>query len=234
MLLAFTDESYSDAHYYQAALVIDEKDLWKLEVILDEARQYVQGFGVISSIEFHGNEIMSARKGWEPIAGNFRIKSSIFKFIFRRLARINATLIIQGVDVNRLKNRYKYPDSPHEITHKNLLDALDRYAESCNEKVWVISDQIHLQTRLQQLFSIYQIISTGGLFPRYLTNILEIEHVQSHQHSGIQIIDLCAFIFRRFDEHIEGSEKTRKEVIGMWELLGPLIDPKFHPRVWRP
>lgn len=234
MLFAFTDESYSDAHYYQAALVVDREMLSELDRIIEDARDYVKGFGIHKAIEFHGNEIMSARKGWEPLGKDFRKKSAIFKFIFRNIAQLPVVLLIQGVDVKRLKNRYRYPSPPHEITHRNLLDILDRYSESVGKKVCIVADQINIEERLSQLFNEYKSISTGGPFPRRLENIVQVEHVESHLHSGIQIVDLCAFLFRRFDEHQENHEKTRKEVEKMWGMLAPIIHKDYQPRVWRP
>ena len=234
MLFAFTDESYSDAHYYQAALVVDEAIIPELDLLIDDAREYITGFEIFSDVEFHGNEIMSARKGWELLGNDFRKKSAVFKFVIRGIARLPVVLLIQGVDVKRLKNRYSYPDSPHEITHRNLLDALDRYAESVHSKVCIISDNINSKERLDQLFNSYKITSTGGPFPRKLHNIIQAEHAESHLHSGIQLVDLCVFLFRRFDEHHEKSEKTRKEVVQMWEILQTNIHPHYPPRIWCP
>jgi hypothetical protein len=60
MLLAFTDESYSEYHYYQAAFIINESDLSLLDALIQEAGQYAMGFGIAAGVEFHGNAIMSA------------------------------------------------------------------------------------------------------------------------------------------------------------------------------
>jgi hypothetical protein len=234
MLLAFTDESYSENHYYQAAFIINESDLPLLSALIQDAGQYAMGFGIALGTEFHGNAIMSATKGWEPLGKNFKAKSAIFKNVLHRISALNAVLIIQGVDINQLRFRYSYPDSPHEITHKNLMDAIDRFAEHKGEKVRIYSDQIVTQKRLQILFSQYRVLSTGGYSPRYLREILSIEYVQSHLHPGIQIVDLCAFLYRRFDEHVENSDETRRQVVGMWKILAPLIHPYHSPRVWRP
>ncbi len=234
MLLAFTDESYSDAHYYQAAFVIDEKSLPALASLISEANTYAQGFGAQAGIEYHGHAIMSAVDGWEFLGNKFRMKSAIYKDVLKRIAQLDATLIIQGVDVKRLNNRYKYPHSPHEVTHKNLMDAVDKYAESKGEKVFIFSDQIDMQVRLEALFIKYQASSTGGWYPRYLANILSIQYVESHIHPGVQIVDLCIYLFRRFDEHIESNRRTRKVVEKMWEILAPIIHKDYQPRVWRP
>lgn len=234
MLLAFTDESYSGRRYYQSAFIVEADDLELLELLILEANQYAQGFGVPAGIEYHGHSIMSASKGWEVLGNGFGSKVAIYTDVLQRISRTRGTLIIQGVDINCLNNRYSYPQPPHEITHKNLLDTVDRYAESKNDSVIIYSDQTATEKRLNDLFLLYQIKSTGGPFPRYLRNIVKIEYVESHHHAGIQIADLCVFLFRRLDDHEEVNPKTRKAVEKMWQILNPRIHPNYLPRVWSP
>jgi len=205
-----------------------------LDLLILEANEYAQGFGISPGIEYHGHSIMSAAKGWEALAGNYGAKIAIYKDVLRRISRTRGTLIIQGVDIKLLKNRYSHPQPPHEITHKNLMDAIDRCAESMRDSVIIYSDQIETEERLNNLFTLYQLRSTGGPFPRLLTNIISVEYVESHQHSGIQIADLCVFLYRRMNDHQESNPKTAKEVQKMWQILKPRIHPNYVPRVWAP
>jgi hypothetical protein len=114
------------------------------------------------------------------------------------------------------------------------MDSIDRFAESVNETVTIFSDQIDTEVRLQKLFSQYRKYSTGGPYPRFLEKIASIEYVNSRDHAGIQIADLCAYIFRRLDDHVETNPKTANDVKKLWEILQPRIHPNFQPRVWRP
>lgn len=234
MLLAFTDESYSNRHYYQGAFIINEAHLSLLNNLIAETLEYVRGFGVLGEVELHGNSIMSASRGWEALNGNFGAKSAIYKYILRKISQLPGVLLIQGVNIELLNNRYKYPRAPHEITHRNLLDSIDKYSESVHQQALIFSDQITLQDDLYRDFQYYKIASTGGEWPRKLLHVTDVIYVESHLHPGIQIIDLCIFLFRRFDDHIEKNERTSREVEKMWKLLQPLIHPYFEPRIWRP
>jgi hypothetical protein len=234
MLIAFTDESYSSEMYFQGAFVIDSELLENLNQLILEASEYARGFGVEPGTEFHGHSIMSATKGWEPLGRNFHMKKAIYSHVLRRISNSGGTLIIEGVDITRLNQRYKYPRSPHEITHKGLLDKLDRFAESKGETIQIYSDSVNSEMRLAQLFTLYQIHSTSGLYPRYLKSIIQVQHVDSHLHSGIQIADLCIYLFRRFRDHNESQERTKRDVESMWNILTPTIDSNFQPRIWSP
>lgn len=234
MLIAFTDESYSSDRYYQAAFVIESEKIEDLNKLIAEAGLYAQGFGIKPGVEFHGHSIMSASRGWEPLRHKFNAKKAIYSHILRSIAATGGTLIIEGVDVRRLNERYSYPRPPHEVTHRNLLDKLDKFAEFKGQKLAIYSDRIHMEWRLEQLFTLYQIHSTSGYYPRYLKNILDVKYINSHEHSGIQVVDLCIFLYRRWSDHDESQVRTRREVVAMWEILKPTLNENFLPRVWVP
>lgn len=234
MLIAFTDESYSANMYFQGAFVVDSRDIENLNEVLLKASKYAQGFGIEPGVEFHGHSIMSAIKGWQPLERNFRAKKAIYSRALRLIADSGGTLIIEGVDINRLNERYKYPRHAHEITHKNLLDKLDKFAESRGERIQIFSDSVDFEFRLDQLFSVYQEHSTAGFYPRYLRSIIKVEHVDSHLHAGIQIADLCVYLYRRMRDHEESQIRTKRDVEQLWSLLTPAINSNFQPRVWIP
>lgn len=234
MLIAFTDESYSADRYFQGAFVISSQHLEILNETLAEAGEYARGFGIAPGTEFHGHSIMSATKGWEPLGRNFHMKKAIYSHALRGISKLGGTLIIEGVDIAQLNQRYKYPRSPHEITNKSLLDSLDRYAEANGESIEIYSDSVHSEIRLNQLFSMYQTHSTSGLYPRYLKSIVQVQHVDSQLHSGIQVADLCIYLYRRLKDHNELQARTRRDVQRMWKILTPTLDPHFQPRIWIP
>lgn len=234
MLIAFTDESYSSDRYYQAAFVIESEKIDELNTLIFQAGLYARGFGIEPGVEFHGHSIMNASRGWEPLGRNFSSKKAIYSHVLRRIATSGGTLLIEGVDVKRLNERYSSPQPPHEVTHKNLLDKLDKFADSKGQKIVIYSDRIHLEWRLEQLFNLYQTHSTAGYYPRFLKNILAVKYIDSHEHPGIQIVDLCIFLYRRWSDHSESQERTRRDVVAMWEILKPTLDVNFMPRVWVP
>jgi len=234
MLLAFTDESYSSRRYFQGALIVDSIHLDSLREALQLSAIYCEGFGIAQGVEFHGHSIMAASKGWEVLGSNYRQKIAIFREILSKVSNTQSTLLIQGVDIEGLRNRYKYPLHPHEVTNKNLMDAVDRFAEENSEEVIIYSDKITMENQLASLLSFYRHGTTGGQFPRKLERIRSVEHVDSHLHPGIQIVDLCIYIFRRLNDHKESNPRTASDVENLWKILEPLIKSKYPPRIWRP
>jgi hypothetical protein len=232
MLLAFTDESYSEDRYFQAAFVIHLDQLPEVEARMNEAKRYAMNFGVAYDTEFHGHRIMNHLDGWEPLEGKLKAKLDIYKVCLQKISEIEGVVIIRGVDFKAMTERYHTPNPPEEESHKHLLDALDRYAESLNEDLVIFSDEAPQQKRLGELFIEYKFTSTGGTYPRYLKRIAGVEYIDSRTHVGIQIADLIVYLYRRMEDHFKDNEYEKARVRKLWMIIEPCIHPWFNPRIW--
>ena len=87
MLIAFTDESYTNTRYLQAALIVREEDLGELERIVVEAKALARGFGVLGDIEMRGYSIMNAENGWSPLKNRFKTKKFCIAISFKKSHR---------------------------------------------------------------------------------------------------------------------------------------------------
>jgi hypothetical protein len=232
MLLAFTDESYSENRYFQAAYVIRVDQLQEVEARMTEAKIFAMKFGISFETEFHGHRIMNHLDGWEPLEGKLKAKLDIYKKCLRMIAEIDGVVIIRGVDFKAMTERYPTPYPPEEVSHKHLLDALDRYAESQNETLIIYSDEAPQQKRLGELFLQYKITSTGGSYPRYLKRIVRVEYIDSRAHVGIQIADLVVYLYRRMEDHFKDNEYEKARVRKLWKIVEPCIHPWYQPRIW--
>lgn len=232
MLLAFTDESYSENRYFQAAYVIRIDQLKEVEARMNEAKRYAMEFGVQFDTEFHGHRIMNHLDGWEPLKGKLKAKLGIYKMCLKKIAEIDGVVIIRGVDFQAMADKYSYPNPPEEESHKHLLDALDRYAESQNDLLVIYSDEAPQQKRLGELFLEYKVTSTGGTYPRLLKNIVRVEYIDSQSHVGIQIADLVVYIYRRMEDHFRDNEYERNRMQKLWQIIEPCIHSWYQPRIW--
>ncbi len=232
MLLAFTDESYSEDRYFQAAYVIRIDQLEIVEAQMNEAKSFATKFGVAPETEFHGHRIMNHLDGWEPLEGKLKAKLAVYKKCLRMIAAIDGVVIIRGVDFKAMTEKYLTPHPPEEESHKHLLDALDRYAESQNDVLVIYSDEAPQQKRLGELFLEYKITSTGGTYPRYLRNIVRVEYIDSRSHVGIQIADLIVYLYRRMEDHFKDHEYERSRVKKLWRIIEPCIHQSYQPRIW--
>lgn len=233
MLYAFIDESYTKDRYYVSAYVVDEDQLQAIKAALALARDYAQGFGIPPEAEFHGYEIMSGRGLWKPIRGQHRAATAIYRRALERIAAVpTGRLFIQGLDIPRLNARYRYPEPPHRIALRHVLEDVDRVATGRQEQVLVIEDEVPDQVAHLLRMDSYQRSSTGGVRPRTLSTIqMPITFGSSAQSPGLQAADLAVYLYRRMDAHVEAHEVTRAVVEDLWQVLRPL---KPVARRWDP
>jgi hypothetical protein len=132
-------------------------------------------------------------------------------------------MFIDGVDVARLNARYRYPDPPHRVTLRYLLEAVDRHAVRSGERVTVIADEVPDQEDHGRRAADYQMAGTGGYRSSKLATIdMPITFGASHESPGLQAADLLAYLFRRHDAHAETDPRAEKAVNELWDTLRPI------------
>jgi len=224
MLYAFIDESYTQDRYYQGAFVVPAESLDALALAIKTVGEYAEGFGVEPGAELHAHEIMSGKAGWKAIRGNPRSAIMIYKRALSVLASVpGAKMFIEGVDVARLNARYSYPEPPHRVTLRYLLECVDRYATKHAQEVTVVADEVQDQAAHALRAAAYQLDSTGGYRPSMLASVqMPITFAQSDQVPGLQAADLLVYLYRRLDAHVETNSRARAAVEQMWDLLRPI------------
>lgn len=233
MLYAFIDESYTAERYYVGAIIVREENLAHIRDALSDARGYAAGFGVATqNVEFHAHSIMSGRDGWEAVRGKARAAIAIYTDVITRIAGLPVRLIVEGVDIKRLNARYRYPQPPHAVALRHLLEQIDLFAESKGDVVTVIADEVQNHTQHVADAMRYQVDGTGGFRPRTLRQIqMPIYFGSSEDSPGVQCADLTVYLFRRLDAHTERHERTARQVQAMWDALRPI---RHHVRRWDP
>lgn len=211
--VAFSDESYSSKLYIQGAYVIDAESLLNIEQAFQEAHNYAAAFGIRDNVEFHGHSIMSSRKGWEILGNNIRAKIAIYRNILQHIASIPGNLVFQELEILTKNKSTVNSLDPHESTFTALLNQLNALGHSRGCSLTIYADHLTREKELLQLFYYYK--NDLGLLPF----ISDIEHVDSKLHQGIQIADLCSYIYRRFRENYEGDPRTRHAVENLWKII---------------
>lgn len=234
MLYAFTDESYNQWFYLQGALVVDKLNLASLEQLVQEVKEHARQLGVDTSTEIHGHSIMQGVHGWEALAGKVNMRLSIYKHLLHGLAKLKVTLLIQGVAIDSLSDQQRTGMNPHLITYRNILDAIEVFAQDSNKSVLIISDRISYEGKIRSLLTEYQLKSTKGNYHSYLERIIKVEHVDSHLSAGVQLIDIALYIFNKSHQPLDSDSKAKREAKKLWEILRPIIRDDFPPRIWRP
>ena len=212
MLYAFTDESYSLQRYFQVALVVDQAEITDLETIINRAYEFVAAFGISTPIEFHAHSIMTATEGWEPLKNQFEIKLKIFELIFCEIVNLSSILIFKGTRIDSGKGFNEYKLNAHRETSWALLKSIDTYAALNEKSARVMSDKVSKEDRSRLQFE--KLIDSG-----ILRNVESISFADSFLTPGIQIADMCVYLYRRLHDHIESNKKTSARVKNLWDVI---------------
>ncbi|WP_179872656.1 DUF3800 domain-containing protein [Microcella indica] len=234
MLFAFVDESYTRDRYYIAAFVVNESQLLDLRAANRRALEYAAGFGVDpDSAELHGYEIMSGDKEWSPLRGKHRAAHAIYSRALREMGTLpRARAFVEGVDVARLNARYSYPEPPHRVVLRHLLEVLNSHARLTREEVLVIADEVPDQEDHARRMAAYQTVTTGGYKPSKLQHVqFPITFGRSVESPGLQAADLIAYLYRRLDAHKSSGPKAERTARALWADVAPL---KPRCRRWDP
>jgi hypothetical protein len=229
VLFAFVDESYSEDYYYVGAFVIDEAQLNNLRDAVKRTKDFAAGFGVPPETELHAHSMMSGTDGWDVLQGKHRASISVYRFGLRQLAALRAKVIVRGVNVAGLRQRYRVARPPHAVALSHTLEDVNAYAGALGERVVVIADNLPDQVDHARRVERYQLVGTGG----YRSSLLE--HIESPivfgssaESPGLQAADLLVYLYRRKDSHIESRALVTKTVEELWAITSPL-----KPRTWR-
>ena len=234
MLYAFTDESYNNLFYLQGALIVEESELVNLDHLAHTILSRAQAIGVSESAEIHGHSIMQGVHGWEALSGKLNLRLGIYKQLLKGIAGLKTTLLIQGVEIQSLEERFGRNENPHFVTFRNLLDSIEIWANLKGEQVTIISDQISYEAKIMQLFATYQLESTKGKYHNYLKSIIKVEHIESRLSVGVQLIDSVLYIYNRLMQKEIKQSRAGEEARKLWQMLQPVIHEGFEPRIWRP
>lgn len=234
-LYAFIDESYQQDHYYTAAVVVTCEQRSQLCQGLDAvANAAAERFGVDPSIELHGHPMMQGLQDWEAVRGRVNEAVALYRHAMRAIRGSGARVLIEGVDVNRLNARYKYPDSPYEVTLRHLLERINDLAErqgasGCTVK----ADMISKHQDFQEAIEGYTRVGTPGYRSQKLERITQpVVWVDSGTERGIQAADLVVYMHRRYAEPDPGGNpRARRATRTIMRELEPAL---CHVRKWEP
>lgn len=224
MRYAFVDESYSRERYFVGAFVVRDDQLAVVKKAVGATLRYAEGFGVDSAAELHGHEIMSGKGDWSPLRGKTRAALSIYRQALTQIAGIrDARAFVEGVDVARLNARYSYPQPPHQIALRHLLEKLNTHAAAVGDRVVVIADEVPDQQAHAMRMASYQTLTTGGYKPSRLARIdFPITFGKSAESPGLQCADLIVYLHRRIDANSLTQGQSITAARDLWAILTPL------------
>lgn len=233
MYQLFVDESYQQDHYYVAGVLVEEKQANELVTRLEDLARNIQIRNNWStSPEFHGHSLMNGVEDWVSLKGNFGACVRIYQMALHAIQNSGARIYLEGVDVTRLNARYRYPDSPHEIVFRRMLEHIDEYCSRKGEMCKVVADMLPQQEKFNERILGFARAGTLGYRKHNLLCIDgDIDFVDSRKHRGVQAADLSVYILRRHREDAAASRSSRRITARLVKALGPAV---VHQRKWLP
>ncbi|MHC9696730.1 hypothetical protein ACQXZ6_05900 [Corynebacterium diphtheriae] len=105
---------------------------------------------------------MNGLDDWADLAGKFGSSFSIYQKVMHAIQNSGARVYLEGVDVNRLNARYRYPDNPHEVTLRHLLERVNEYCAQQGEKYKIIADTVPQEDAFNAAIQMFTRLETPG------------------------------------------------------------------------
>ncbi|MDV8003120.1 DUF3800 domain-containing protein [Rhodococcus sp. IEGM 1408] len=235
VLIAYVDESYDQELYYVGAAIADY-DQWEhlTQLYVEIGQLTADQHGTDASAEFHGHEIMGGAGQWAALRGKHREAAGLYSAVLRAAQQAGVRYLFEGVDVRRLNSRYRYPEQPHTVVFRHLLEQIDTYTarHGGDEQVIVVADEIATSAEHQDQFGAYQDFGTGGYRPSRLQHIsAPINFADSAQTPGLQSVDMAVYIHHR--ANAVRNQHPRAQAVT--DRLAQLIyQGTYRQRTWMP
>lgn len=122
----FVDESYGSSDYYVAGVLVTDAQYDRLAEGLALVKEHVTDrFQAPDDIELHAHRLMQGLDEWTVMRSQLHEAVAVYRHSLRAIVASNAAVWLEGVDVDRLRRRYRYPDSPYEVSLRHLLERVD-------------------------------------------------------------------------------------------------------------
>lgn len=229
----FVDESYQQDHYYIAGVLVTDKQRTTLESRMDDLAESVRARnGWSAAPEFHAHALMNGLDDWAAFRGNFGRSVAEYQKVMHAIQNSGARVYLEGVDVNRLNARYKYPDSPHEVSLRHLLERVNEQCAKEGIQYKVVADSVPEQDNFNEAIQNFARWGTPGYKSQRLLCVDgDIRFVDSRTSRGVQAADMAAYILRRHREEVSASKAARKASKRLVKAMGPAL---VYQRKWMP
>lgn len=164
MFKLFIDESYRRDHCYVAGVLVNERQ----ERVLTDRLDYLAYQAQMRnhwkySPEFHGHALMNGLEDWVDLREHFGACISIYQSVMHSVQNSGALVFLEGVDIRRLHSRYRYPQSPHEITLRHLLERVNEFCAETGARCQVVADIVPGQEEFNKIFKSLQRLKPPGI-----------------------------------------------------------------------
>jgi len=234
LLSAYIDESErNEEYYFLGAGICDKSQQEYIEhQITALLTKHSATFPTLSaSQELHGNEILAGRKQWKKVP--IRARFGIFTEALSIVEQSGICIHIEGIDITRLQERYRYPTPARELALSHLLERINECAfKRSRSSVTVYADEHHTKETSRSNFQKYQIFGTYGYKSSKLQQIKDnIEFIDSRSSRVMQGVDLVTYLHNRRTTIQERDERAERQKRKMWWIISPAVR-RGNMRTW--
>jgi hypothetical protein len=230
----FLDESARDNDFYFfGALIVDDDAIGRIESGLDGVGRlvaaHVQGFDVRA--EFHAADMYHGKNAWDPVRVAWRVKAC--DLVAKVIERSGAEFVFRGIDVQRLRRRYRRPFPPHLLTLAHVLEELDgRLSRVHDEVPVVLADEHHTAASSRRKLVDFKIASVPGYTQGQLHNLADTLYFgPSHASRLLQAADVATYFLNRSTTITERDPRASAAVE---KIVRRLRAVTVHEYVWTP
>jgi Protein of unknown function (DUF3800) len=227
MHLAYVDETYTDAVYSFAALLVhDERDADMQREVLSIPGRFAD-HGVEPDAELRGSDLFHSRRGWKTLRDQPALRVHAYRLGLRAIARCEGKIAF--VSIQRTGDAADDLSIARVRALDQLLPCLEREGERLGDRCLLIFDEagstdpalvraVHAHHRTELLAgSDPRIVEAPGI-------------VHSHHTPGVQIADLAAFLMQRRRRRGPDPDSASGQAIeALWAILEPNIVCRIGP-----
>lgn len=207
------------------AVMVDET---KIQPLAQRLKQVAKGHlgSYPSNFEFHGNEVWGGRGFWVDRSPEDLI--AVYEDVISILTEFDLDLAHASIHKRRLHERYggSADGNAYRLALQFLLEKIDRFGGT---KKILIADEAKEQ-RLKAIKMVADLQDWGGgeVPGKELVNIIDSLHfVESDASPGVQLADMAAFAFQRYESRRDTHENARSAIERIYVAIEAQV------RTWR-
>jgi len=221
MKLAYVDETYTEAVYSFAALLVDdERDGSMQREVLAIPKRFA-GHGIDPSAELHGSDLFHSRRAWKALRDLPALRVHAYRLGLRSIAPCGGKIAL--VSIKRRGEAAHDLSAARVQAVDELLSCLERECRELGDRCLLIFDEAGSTdpSLVEAVHAHHREELVAGADPR----IVEAPGiVHSHHTPGVQIADLAAFLFQRRRRGSDDPNSASGQAIeALWKVLEPSI-----------
>lgn len=222
MLFCYLDEADDMTNYYVTALLIQDSDIKRLQLSLDEVMNYAElRYLIPRESEIHGYSIVQGEHSWKILKSNMGARKDILIKAMKAISNFDVGVYIRGVPL--IRYRSQYGNNLVDLHRTALIWTLERvqnYVASIDSEVLLISDEFRQgHNELREAINYYQTHPTYGYKGVILNRVIDTIHFAPSKSSRLlQAADLISYVHHRSRRFYSNKELTDFHR-GLWQIL---------------